>query len=270
MPTHASARDLAADPHGENWRVVLDGVMGGRSTGELVSDRDGDIRFKGTLSLENNGGFSQIRTPVEPSLFAGSGGVAIRVRGDGRTYIFDVRTMGMRNSATSFQREFRTLEGVWMDITLPFDSFVLKSYGRPLSSRETITPSSIVSVVITLADSIEGRFDLEVRSIDSDDISDRIARQSARSSGTEPVEVSAESVTISQQAIRTGVELFNSAGTTGPALLSMRPHSTPSLRTSQRGNVTVSGRLSQRISSELMHHTHGRSEPGSTGVVWIR
>jgi len=40
------------------WNVVDDGVMGGLSQGKREIGGDGILRFFGTLSLENNGGFS--------------------------------------------------------------------------------------------------------------------------------------------------------------------------------------------------------------------
>ena len=44
------------------WRVVDDGVMGGRSKGNIKVSDDGILTFSGKLSLENNGGFSSLRT----------------------------------------------------------------------------------------------------------------------------------------------------------------------------------------------------------------
>ena len=45
-----------------SWRVVDDGVMGGLSKGNFGVSSGGILTFRGTLSLENNGGFSSIRT----------------------------------------------------------------------------------------------------------------------------------------------------------------------------------------------------------------
>ena len=46
------------------WRIVLDGVMGGLSTGNIEVD-SGVMSFTGQTSLQNNGGFSSIRAPLE-------------------------------------------------------------------------------------------------------------------------------------------------------------------------------------------------------------
>ena len=46
------------------WRIVNDGVMGGLSKGNISFTDGGTMVFKGNLSLENNGGFSSVRTGV--------------------------------------------------------------------------------------------------------------------------------------------------------------------------------------------------------------
>ena len=53
-----------------DWYSLNDGVMGGISRGIMKSD--GDVfRYYGQLSLENNGGFSTVRTNVEFQKFHG-------------------------------------------------------------------------------------------------------------------------------------------------------------------------------------------------------
>ena len=68
----AELLDLDFNNNVDTWRVVVDGVMGGRSTGRVASNEPGILRFSGDLSLENNGGFSQIRTNVAGSQFEGA------------------------------------------------------------------------------------------------------------------------------------------------------------------------------------------------------
>ena len=41
------------------WRITNDGVMGGQSEGHYTI-QDNTMTFNGTISLENNGGFSSI------------------------------------------------------------------------------------------------------------------------------------------------------------------------------------------------------------------
>ena len=57
-----------------SWSTVLDGVMGGLSTGRVSQPEAGILRFTGELSLENNGGFSQMRTAVREGACTGAEG----------------------------------------------------------------------------------------------------------------------------------------------------------------------------------------------------
>ena len=77
------------------WSVVNDTVMGGVSTGRLAWD-DGALVFTGELSLDNNGGFASVRSPlVDPAAAAGWAertGLAVEAQGDGRAWTVEVRT----------------------------------------------------------------------------------------------------------------------------------------------------------------------------------
>ena len=45
----------------QDWIIVNDVVMGGRSSSTFKLDEDGLGVFEGNISLENNGGFSSLR-----------------------------------------------------------------------------------------------------------------------------------------------------------------------------------------------------------------
>ena len=144
------------------WRTVLDGVMGGRSTGRVTQPETGVLRFAGELSLENNGGFSQVQTTLVEASLEGATGVEARVRGDGRTYQFDVRCSDVRMMAGSFQTQFDTVAGEWVTVRLPFEKFRLYSFGRLVSNAPSLTPARIESIGVTLADKKTGAFQLDV------------------------------------------------------------------------------------------------------------
>lgn len=144
------------------WRTVLDEVMGGRSTGRVTQPEAGLLRFSGELSLENNGGFSQIQTTVPEAAFKDAIGIEARVRGDGRTYQFNVRNSDVRIRAGSFQTRFDTVAGVWVMLRLPFDDFRLYSFGRLDSDAPKLSPARVESVGVTLADKNPGYFQLDI------------------------------------------------------------------------------------------------------------
>jgi uncharacterized surface protein with fasciclin (FAS1) repeats len=158
----AAESNLEFDGGTQGWQTVLDGVMGGLSTGRIEAGGGGTMRFSGELSLENNGGFSQVRTSVPEGLFAGASGLALRVKGDGRTYQFDLRSSQLRLMAGGYQRKFETVAGEWTEIELPFGDFVANSFGQRVRNAPELDPATIESVGITLADKQEGPFAIEV------------------------------------------------------------------------------------------------------------
>ncbi|MGK0203883.1 MAG: NADH dehydrogenase [ubiquinone] 1 alpha subcomplex assembly factor 1, partial [Planctomycetota bacterium] len=114
----------------DGWQTVLDGVMGGRSSGRVRITPEGTVSFAGKLSLENNGGFSQMRRQVKGEQLANTDGLVLEVRGDGRTYNFDIRVANARMMAGGFQQQFKTVADKWVEVTLPFEDFQLQSFGR--------------------------------------------------------------------------------------------------------------------------------------------
>ncbi|TAE88810.1 MAG: hypothetical protein EAZ81_13335 [Verrucomicrobia bacterium] len=68
------------------WSIVDDGVMGGLSQGQMEIQEDGILRFFGTLSLENRGGFSSVRSKSVMFDWSDASALRLRVKGDGRTY----------------------------------------------------------------------------------------------------------------------------------------------------------------------------------------
>ena len=51
-----------------NWYPILDGVMGGLSTGKMET-RENSVVFTGAISLENNGGFASLRGPFQKQIY---------------------------------------------------------------------------------------------------------------------------------------------------------------------------------------------------------
>jgi uncharacterized surface protein with fasciclin (FAS1) repeats len=160
--TAAADSNLEFDNGTKGWQTVLDGVMGGLSTGRIAEGEGGTLRFSGELSLENNGGFSQIRTSVPEGTFAGATGLLLRVKGDGRTYQCDIRSSRLRLMAGGYQSTFRTKAGEWVEVEVPFDQCIANSFGQRIRNAPALDPASIESLGITLADKKEGPFAIEV------------------------------------------------------------------------------------------------------------
>ena len=122
--------DFSTESKPGDWFVVDDGVMGGRSQGNVGLSDEGHGIFQGTVSLENNGGFSSIRARMEALETKGYSAFKIRLKGDGKNYQFRVRSQ--LNERHSYQYEFPTT-GEWQEVTVPFDKMIPTFRGMRLN-----------------------------------------------------------------------------------------------------------------------------------------
>jgi hypothetical protein len=113
--------DFSPESTSVDWFVVDDGVMGGRSQGNVGLTDEGHGLFQGTVSLENNGGFSSIRARMDELETKGYSAFKIRLKGDGKNYQFRVRSQ--LNERHSYQYEFPTT-GEWQEVLVPFDQMI--------------------------------------------------------------------------------------------------------------------------------------------------
>ena len=143
------------------WFAQNDPVMGGHSTGQAEIAGE-TLRFSGKLSLENNGGFAQIYTPVKDGDFSAYAQVRLNIKGDGRRYQFRLHSDArFRGSPVAYRAEFPTEANQWTEVTLPFSNFIPGYRGRTLSGPP-LNPSSIERMGFLLADGQAGDFLLQV------------------------------------------------------------------------------------------------------------
>ncbi|TAD81521.1 MAG: CIA30 family protein [Bacteroidetes bacterium] len=122
--------DFNKDADMRNWNVVDDGVMGGLSAGRLRINEAGHAAFTGTVSLENNGGFSSLRYYFKPLETSSQSKFLIRLKGDGKNYQFRVKSRA--NEYYSYICDFKT-SGDWQTIEIPFDILYPSFRGRTLN-----------------------------------------------------------------------------------------------------------------------------------------
>ncbi len=112
------------------WTVVNDGVMGGRSQSTLRLDEAGNGVFAGRVSLENNGGFASVRLDCGTISVGKAKYLTLRVKGDGNRYQFRVRAR--KNDYYAYIHYFQT-SGKWEEISLPLEDFYPNFRGRRLN-----------------------------------------------------------------------------------------------------------------------------------------
>jgi len=153
--------EFSGSAHEPAWFAVNDGVMGGISRGGATLI-DGSLHFRGVLSLENNGGFSSIRSGGPTRDLSAAKAIVLRVKGDGRTYRLQLATNAeFRRSRISYQVEFPTKRGEWTEVTVPLASLVPQFRGQKLSGPP-LDRTRIEEIGLSLSDGNPGAFALEV------------------------------------------------------------------------------------------------------------
>jgi hypothetical protein len=153
--------DFADASEAERWLAVNDDVMGGVSKGRVSPTEGSCLLFSGSISLENNGGFASIRCQPTDFELSGFQGVRIRIKGDGRLYQFRLRT-DRNPDGIAFKHEFETVDDTWIELDLPFASFIPTFRGKTLTDVEPLKAADIRQLGFLLADKKAGPFKLTI------------------------------------------------------------------------------------------------------------
>lgn len=121
--------DFSKDSKLNNWRIVDDVVMGGRSSGSFDLSKEGHGKFSGTVSLENNGGFSSLRYYFEGKSVSQYTKVVLHIKGDGSTFQFRIKRSS--RDYVSYIYEIETSKE-WMTVEIPFKDMYPGFRGRKL------------------------------------------------------------------------------------------------------------------------------------------
>lgn len=145
----------------KSWQIVNDGVMGGISQSEIVFSDSGGLIFRGTISLENNGGFASARRSAQTYNLGGYSGMLLQIQGDGKDYQLRVRTEN-RFDGISYRYRFTTQSGTTQVIKAPFPDFEPVFRGRIIKDAAPLLPENIQQIGFLIADNQSGSFSIEV------------------------------------------------------------------------------------------------------------
>ena len=160
MPQNIELLNSAIMKTSDQWRIVNDGVMGGLSSSKAVVNDD-KIIFNGNVSLENNGGFASLRSPVKDYDFSNFNGLEIRLKTDGKSYSISMKETSYF-TGYFYTASFETKADEWMTIKLPFDQFKLYYFGRRMNSSSQIPLDKIKEISFLIGDKQEGDFIAEI------------------------------------------------------------------------------------------------------------
>ena len=145
-----------------NWVVVDDVVMGGRSTGNFKLNKDGNGVFYGNVSLDNNGGFSSLRHGFNKLNIEKFKTLVLKIKGDGKNYQFRIKhkSSDYASYITSFSSS-----GEWQEIEIPINSMYPSFRGRKLD-EPNFSHESVEEITFLIANKKNEDFTLIIDKIE--------------------------------------------------------------------------------------------------------
>ncbi len=153
--------DFNKDSDIQSWIIVDDVVMGGRSSGSFSLSAEGHGVFQGTVSLENNGGFSSVRYRFPKKQTKEYTRVVIRLKGDGKEYQFRIKSDA--SDYYSYITTFPTT-GEWQDVEIPLKDMYPSFRGRRLN-QPNFSKESIEEVAFLIGNKKKEKFKLLLDSL---------------------------------------------------------------------------------------------------------
>jgi NADH dehydrogenase [ubiquinone] 1 alpha subcomplex assembly factor 1 len=153
--------DFSSPAEQDRWEIINDAVMGGLSESRVSITDQKTALFAGVVSLENEGGFSSMRTYPGEFDLAGYKGLIVRVKGDGKNYRLRLRTDDAYEGV-AYQAHFSTERDVWITARLPFEVFIPVFRGREVEDAPPLDLSGIQRIGFMIADKQAGPFRIEV------------------------------------------------------------------------------------------------------------
>jgi hypothetical protein len=153
---------LGNQENANDWRITNDGVMGGRSQGYITLKQDHGL-FTGNISLDNNGGFSAMFTPIQ-ALNKNTNKVTVNIQGDGQTYQLRM-IMYINGYRISYNKTVATQKGIRQSITYQLSEFVATFRGRNIPNAPKLTAEKIREVGVLMTKKKAGPFSIAIYEI---------------------------------------------------------------------------------------------------------
>lgn len=157
--------DSQSNPNPDNWYIVDDVVMGGRSSGQFEITADGHAKFSGKVSLENNGGFSLVRYAILETRVHPKNTIRIRLKGDGSNFQFRVKSQ--RNQYYSYSTRFET-SGDWQTLQFQLKDLYPTFRGRRLD-LPNFNHNTIDEITFLIGNKFPQDFELTISKIELGD-----------------------------------------------------------------------------------------------------
>ncbi len=158
MSQNTTIFNFSKDTKKNSWIVVNDDVMGGISNSTITVNTNGYGVFRGSVSLENNGGFASVRHAVKGANLTAHSKFIIKIKGDGKKYQF--RCKARSNERHSYVYDFKT-NGDWQEIEIPFSEMYPRFRGNNLN-MSNYAGDALSEVAFLIGNNKPENFKLEI------------------------------------------------------------------------------------------------------------
>ncbi|MEO0403955.1 MAG: CIA30 family protein, partial [Bacteroidota bacterium] len=125
--------DFGKDNMGKDWKVINDGVMGGLSEGE-IEITENSLKFSGSISLKNFGGFTSVKSPFLSQDLSNSKKVKIRYRTNNQAI-----AISLENSKEFYKPYFKMIlpntDNQWKTVEKSIEEFRENRLGQETSAK---------------------------------------------------------------------------------------------------------------------------------------
>ncbi len=156
--------DLSQDRERRSWYVVTDAVIGGTSRGSLTEGRGKYALFSGTLVSREAGGWVSVWSSEEYRDLSPYRGLALRLRGDGRTYRVALKVERGVDAVQYMARVTPPRSG-WSVMRIRFRELVPMFQGSIIANAPPFNPRRVCAVGVMIADGQDGYFELLIESL---------------------------------------------------------------------------------------------------------
>ncbi|WP_111881592.1 CIA30 family protein [Aequorivita sp. CIP111184] len=144
-----------------DWNVVDDVVMGGKSSGTFYVNKEGNGVFEGRVSLENNGGFSSLRYRFNKITTKQYAKIVLRIKGDGKAYQFRIKNKSSNYySYIAYFDTTKNWETIELNLSDMYPTFRGQKVNMPNYDNE-----SIEEIAFLIGNKMAEDFKLEIDSI---------------------------------------------------------------------------------------------------------
>jgi len=145
-----------------DWVIVDDVVMGGASSGTFKLNADGFGVFEGSISLDNNGGFSSVRYRFEKIQVKKYTKIVIKLQGDGKNYQCRIKTNS--EDYYAYIAPFST-SGEWQEVEIPLKDMYPSFRGRRLD-KPNFSDDHIEEITFLIGNKKKEQFKLLIDKIE--------------------------------------------------------------------------------------------------------